>query len=184
MLNNFSIWLNKHIGKKEIIILFFLYAAILCVMSLLFIPAIRANTGEMNIFDLQAKGYSLEYAKDFIAAMGENGKSVYLKAQLPLDFIYPAVYTLLYFGLAQKIFKKQHILVFGVTAMLCVSDYMENSLSVVMLISNELTQAVVSTASFFTVLKTALLYIITGLLIIGALYRLVKSTKRRANDQI
>jgi hypothetical protein len=184
VLNRFSIWLEKHIGRKEIVILIILYVLILSVMSLVFIPAIRANTGDMNIFDLQAKGYTLKYAKDFIDAMGDSGKSVYLKAQLPLDFVYPAVYTLLYFGLAQKIFKKQHALVFGVTALLCLSDYMENSLSVVMLMSNELTQALVGTASFFTVLKSALLYTITGILILGALYRLFKSIKIRASERV
>lgn len=184
MLSKLSIWLDKHIGKKQIIVLVLLYAAILCVMSFLFIPAIRANTGDMNIFDLQSKGYTLSYAEDFIAAMGDSGKNVYLKAQLPLDFVYPAVYTLLYLGLAQKIFKKQHLLVFGVTALLCVSDYMENTLSFVMLLSTRLTQALVGTASFFTVVKTALLYTITGILILGAIYRLTKNIKKRTAEKM
>ncbi len=183
MLNRFSIWLEKHIGKKEIIILIILYIAILSVMSLVFIPAIRENTGDMTIFDLQAKGYSLEYAQSFIAAMEDSGKSIYLKAQLPLDFVYPAIYTLLYFGLAQKIFKKQHAFVFGATVLLCVSDYIENSLSVVMLLSNALTQALVATASFFTIVKTILLYAITGIMILGALYRLIKKIKNRSVEQ-
>jgi hypothetical protein len=184
VLHKLSSWLEKHIGKKQLIILAVLYIAILCVMSIVFIPLIRANTGTMNIFDLQAKGYTLAYAKAFISAMGAGGKNVYLKAQLPLDFVYPAVYTLLYLGLAQKIFRKQLAPVFAATAVLCISDYLENSMTIVMLVSNELTVPVVAAASVFTVTKTILLYLVTCTLLLGALYRLAKRLKKRAAEQI
>lgn len=178
MLKRFSTWLDKHIGKKQLIALLLLYIVILGVMTFLLIPAICKNTGEMGIFDLQTKGYSLEYARSFIAAMG-SGKQVYLKAQLPLDFIFPAVYTLLYFALAQRFFKKQHIFVFGATALLCVSDYAENSLTYAMLVSNNLSAGLVAAASFFTVVKTILLYLVTGMIAVGGLYRLFCGIKNK-----
>ncbi len=177
MLQSFSLWLDKHIGKKRLVTLVLLYIVILSVMSFVFIPAICENTGAMGIFDLQAKGYTLSYAKAFIAAMGDSGRNVYLKAQLPLDFIFPALYTLMYFGLAQKFFKKQYPVVFGATALLCVSDYMENSLTYVMLLSNNLSTGLVATASFFTVFKTILLYLVTGTIVAGGLYRLFSRKK-------
>lgn len=179
MLKSFSVWLDKHIGNKQLIFLLLLYIIILGTMTFLLMPAICKTTGVMGIFDLQAKGYSLEYAKSFIAAMGSNGKNVYLKAQLPLDFVFPAVYTLLYFALAQKFFKKQHILVFGATALLCVLDYTENSLTYAMLVSNNLTTQLVTVASFVTVLKTALLCLVTGMIAAGGLYRLFGKIKNK-----
>lgn len=179
MLKRFSIWLDKHIGTKQLIALLLLYAVILSTMSFLLMPAICENTGDMGIFDLQAKGYNLEYAKSFIAAMGSRGKNIYLKAQLPLDFIFPAVYTLLYFGLAQKFFKKQHILVFGATALLCVLDYTENSLTYAMLLSANLSAQLVAAASFVTVFKTIMLYIATGMIAAGGLYKLLCKIKKR-----
>ena len=179
MLKSFSTWLDKHIGKKQLIALLLLYIVILGVMTFLLIPAICKNTGEMGIFDLQTKGYSLEYARSFIVAMGDSGKNIYLKLQLPLDFIFPAVYTLLYFALAQKFFKKQHIFVFGATTLLCVSDYAENSLTYVMLVSNNLSAQLVAAASFFTVLKTILLYLVTGMIAVGGLYRLFCGIKNK-----
>jgi hypothetical protein len=179
MLNNFSLWLTKHVGKKQLIALALLYIIILCVMSFLFIPTICKNTGTMGIFDLQAKGFSLDYAKSFITTMGDDGKSVYLKAQLPLDFIFPAVYTLLYFGLAQKVFKKQYVVVFAATALLCVSDYTENSLTYAMLLADNLSAELVAVASFVTMVKTILLYGTTGMIAAGGLYRLWTNIKNR-----
>ena len=82
MLKSFSTWLDKHIGKKQLIALLLLYIVILGVMTFLLIPAICKNTGEMGIFALQTKGYSLEYARSFIVAMGDSGKNIYLKLQL------------------------------------------------------------------------------------------------------
>lgn len=179
MLKRFSIWLDKHIGNKQLIALVLLYMIILGVMTLFLMPAICENTGEMGIFDLQTKGYGLAYARSFIAAMGDSGKSVYLKAQLPLDFIFPALYTLMYFGLAQKFFKKQHPLVFGATALLCVSDYTENSLTYAMLLAKDLSAGLVATASLVTVIKTVLLYLVTGMIAVGGLYRLFVMVKNK-----
>lgn len=180
MLKSFSIWLDKHIGTKQLFALILLYIIILSTMSFLFIPAICESTGEMGIFDLQAKGYSIEYARSFITAMGSSGKNIYLKAQLPLDFIFPAVYTLMYFGLAQKFFKKQHILIFGATALLCVLDYTENSLTYAMLLSTNLSARLVAVASFVTVLKTIMLVIVTGIIAAGGLYRLLSKIRKPA----
>ncbi len=179
MLKRFSIWLDKHIGTKQLIALLLLYAVILSTMSFLLMPAICENTGDMGIFDLQAKGYNLEYAKSFIAAMGSSGKNIYLKAQLPLDFIFPAVYTLMYFALAQKFFKKQHPLVFGATALLCVLDYTENSLTYAMLLTANLSAQLVAAASFVTVFKTIMLITVTGIIAAGGLYRLWAKIKKR-----
>lgn len=178
MLKRFSIWLDKHIGNKQLIALVLLYIIILGVMTLFLMPAICENTGEMGIFDLQAKGYGLAYARSFIVAMGDSGKNVYLKAQLPLDFIFPALYTLMYFGLAQKFFKKQHILVFGATALLCVLDYTENSLTYAMLLSSNLSAQLVAVASFVTVFKTIMLITVTGIIAAGGLYRLLSNIKK------
>lgn len=183
MLKRFSAWLDKHVGTKQLLALILLYVVILSTMSFFLMPAICKNTGEMGIFDLQAKGYSIEYARAFITAMGSGGKNIYLKAQLPLDFIFPAVYTLMYFGLAQKFFKKQHILVFGATALLCVLDYTENSLTYAMLLSSTLSAQfaqLVAVASFITVFKTIMLITVTGIIAAGGLYRLLSKIKKPA----
>jgi hypothetical protein len=169
MLVSLSFWLQKHIKKKQIILLIAAYIAIVAVMGLLIIPAILKNAGGMNIFDLKAAGYGLNYANSFISAIGAKGRAVYLFAQLPLDMIFPVVYSLLYLALADKALKKINITMFAAIMVLCVSDYAENISVYLMLLSGKLSASLVTAASVFTVTKTVFLYLTVLSIALGAL---------------
>jgi hypothetical protein len=169
MLVSLSFWLQKHIRKKQIILLIASYVAIVAVMGLLIIPAILKNAGGMNIFDLKAAGYDLNYANTFIAAIGAKGREVYLFAQLPLDMIFPVVYGLIYMALADKVFKKISVTMFAAIMVLSVSDYAENISVYMMLLSGKLSASLVAAASIFTVTKTVFLYLTVLSIALGAL---------------
>ncbi len=168
MLDALSEWINKHIRKKQILLLFAADIIILYVMSFVLIPIICETTPGMTIFDLKAMGYNLNYVNSFIGAMSKRGMNIYLMGELPLDLIYPIIYTFLYLSVANKVFKKQNIFVFISIIILCVSDYVENILSYVMLLSNNLSALTVSFASAATSIKTGFLLITWASLSVGA----------------
>ncbi|MEI6578934.1 MAG: hypothetical protein WCN92_05655 [Eubacteriales bacterium] len=184
ILISLSAWLEKYIKNKQIFLLCGLYIIIVAIMGIVIIPNICKNTGSMTIFDLKATGYDINYAKDFINAMGVKGRGFYLKAQLPLDFIYPFVYGLLYLALANKAFKKLNIPVFASIMILCIADYAENILTYVMLLSHKLSPALVSTASVFTAVKTDFLYVTLTMIAFGAILRLIKKNRGKIDEKI
>ncbi len=178
MLVFLSAWLEKHVNRKRLFFLFAAYAAILAVMSFVFIPAICANTGGMKIFDLKLWSYGMDYAVAFKNAMGDFGRDIYLQTQLPLDMIYPLVYGLMYIALANKIYNKINLPIFLIVTILCLSDYTENILSYIILIPDNISTAVVSAASVFTDIKTVFLCFTWAALAFGWVCRMLKNKIR------
>jgi len=174
MLASLSSWLDKHMKKKQIILLIAAYIAIVAVMGLLLIPAILNHKAGMNIFDLKAMGYSLNYANSFIAAIGAKGRDVYLFAQLPLDMIFPIVYGLLYLVLANKVLKKMSITMFASIMVMCLSDYAENISIYMMLLSQKLSASLVAAASVFTVTKTVFYCLVLLSIILPAVIGIIQ----------
>lgn len=177
-----SAWLEKNVKRKQMFLLLAADIIILAVMSFVLIPVICETTPGMTIFDLKAMGYDLNYVNSFIGAMSERGREVYLKGELALDLIYPLVYTLLYLAVANKVFKKRNIFVFMSIMILCVSDYVENILSYVMLLSNNLSAFTVGIASAATSVKSIFLYIVWLSLAGGAVYGYIRKRRRIGKD--
>jgi hypothetical protein len=180
MLASLSSWLDKHMKKKQIILLIAAYIAIVAVMGLLLIPAILNHKAGMNIFDLKAMGYSLNYANSFIAAIGAKGRDVYLFAQLPLDMIFPIVYGLLYLVLANKVLKKMSITMFASIMVMCLSDYAENISIYMMLLSQKLSASLVAAASVFTVTKTVFYCLVLLSIILPAVIGIIQKKRVKA----
>ena len=69
-------------------------------MNLVTAPRIEELAGGLRLLDMRFTGYSFEEARDFIAAIGEEGAALYLGWQMWLDMIFPpllgAVMFLLY----------------------------------------------------------------------------------------
>lgn len=65
---------------------------ILLVMNLWLIPQIERHTGGLRVFDLNTFGYSFDTAKEFVRRLSASEKMLYLKVQLPLDFLCPVCY--------------------------------------------------------------------------------------------
>ena len=64
--------------------------AVFAVMQAWSLPKLRADG--MPAFDLRYLGYSFDEARAYLAALGEEGRTFYLNAQLVLDRLYPALY--------------------------------------------------------------------------------------------
>ena len=91
-------------------VLIFLIPSLAVYLFMLFhtIPGVESYAPEMKIFDLSPSGYSYDYAVELLSALGNDGRKEYLSRQLPLDFIYPALFSISSFLMLAWLFLKRN----------------------------------------------------------------------------
>jgi hypothetical protein len=70
---------------------FLVTVIIYAVMLIWTIPSITSEAGGHAIFDMRPGGYTFAEAHEFLDALSERGKYIYLERQHLLDMVYPAV---------------------------------------------------------------------------------------------
>lgn len=169
------------------LIFWLLSAAMLAIyftMVLWSLPIVAENAGGMMPFDLRAAGYSYAEAQGFLAALSDYGRAFYLNVQHRLDNAYPALMAVvLVFAFVQLYQGVLRWVAIGLAIAGAGFDYMENVAVAVMLrasgaAGDGLTEAMVATASRWTVLKSATVTLALLALIIGAVMAYLR--KRRA----
>lgn len=151
------------------------------IMNMVLIPRIEANTGGIRCFDMNF-AYKPETAREFLNLVDEEGRFIYLHRQLPLDFIYPVFYTLLFVSLIYLLCKSgglRRVLITG-AAVLAVCDYTENIMSIIMLKSGVPCDSFAIIASAVTSIKTVIMY----LLILSIVVLLVKSIAGKRKGKV
>lgn len=133
------------------------------------VPVIIADTGGLIPFDVRPTGYSFVEAQVFLAALSDDGHAFYLNVQHMLDSAYPALMAVVLVMVFNNLFHGWGRWVAMVLALAGGGfDYMENAAVAVMLrAGNGLTEAMVSTASLWTVLKSIAVTLALSALIIG-----------------
>ena len=96
-------------------------------------------------------GYDLAYANLLMESLSTSGLNYYQYVLLPLDYLYPLLLSIFFFLFFKKVTGNWLIALLGFLSMLL--DFVENTLVLVMLRSNSLTEELVNTASTFTLLK-------------------------------
>ncbi len=167
-------FMQKHSTGKVIISLFLLTMAVYFTMLSYSIPAVSVFAPDLPIFDLSPLGYSFTYANELLNSLGTEGRNLYLTTQLPLDFIYPGLFSITYSLLLVWIFGKtfnvnSKIYYFALVPFLAgVFDYVENIFIIKMISSfPDLQVTTVKIASTFTILKSSFTMFFFVLLIIG-----------------
>ncbi|NMS52567.1 hypothetical protein HKB18_01865, partial [Vibrio parahaemolyticus] len=77
--------ISSHVSGKLILVLFAAANAVYMVMLIYSIPKLMQYTGGLPLFDMSPLGYSYPDALALLAALGEEGRSVYVSIQLVLD---------------------------------------------------------------------------------------------------
>ncbi len=167
-------FMQRHSTGKVIASLFVLTMAVYLTMLLYSIPAVTAFAPQLPIFDLSPFGYSFNYATELLDTLGVEGRNLYLSTQLPLDFIYPGLFSITYslllvwlFGKTFNENSKIYYLAF-VPLLAGIFDYVENVFIIKMIISfPDLQIATVKVSSLFTFLKSSFTMLFFVLLIVG-----------------
>jgi len=144
-------------------------AGVYATMALWSIPKIVADAGGLMAFDMRPTGYSFGEAQAFLAALSDEGHGFYLNVQHMLDSAYPGLMAVVLVMAFKHLF---HGWGRWVAIALAVAgggfDYMENAAVAVMLRAGDgLTEAMVATASLWTVLKSAAVTLALLALILG-----------------
>lgn len=173
-MQNLVRFMQKHSTGKVVISFFVLTMAVYLTMLSYSIPAVTAFAPQLPIFDLSPTGYSFNYASELLDALGSEGRDLYLYTQLPLDFIYPGLfsitYSLLLVWLFGKTFKGESKVYYfaSVPFLAGIFDYAENVLIINMIRSfPDLQITTVKIASVFTLLKSSFTLVFFLLLILG-----------------
>ncbi len=162
---------NKTSGR-QVLILFVLTNAIYLTMLNVSIPTLIGFADGQLIFDMSPAGYSYQQAQGLLAALGDEGRQYYLTTQLPLDVLYPLLFTLCYSSLLLWLTKAGKLTsriwrYFAYTPLLVsLFDYAENLCIWQMLTQYpNLSESLVQLSSAFTVVKSTLtmLYFVTVL---------------------
>jgi hypothetical protein len=175
----------RHIEGKKVLLLFILTNVVYGFMLIFSIPKVMSYSSGMKIFDMMPMGYDLEYAYSLLEKLGIEGRHAYLYYQIPVDMIYPFLfgitYCLLLAYLLHKLdrFKNESFYLCLIPIIAGLFDYLENFGIIDMLVHYpELTDKVVQTATFFTVLKslfsTISFIVVTALLVVMGFKKLFR----------
>ena len=166
---------------KKIIIISGALTVIIClVMNIFLIPSIQAQAGGMKVFDM-AFNYDYQYARAFLVTLSEKGRNMYLKVQLPLDFVYPVAYCTFFSAALVKLTKgKMGAILLPV--LLAVLDYAENVCTIIMLKTNSITPSFIHFSSPVTSSKTVVMCLIFVILIsLFIRYLVAKNRDKKAS---
>lgn len=166
--------IQRYATGKHIAVLFMLTMAVYILMLSYSIPAVSAFAPELPLFDLSPSGYSYAYANELLYSLGAEGRDLYLFTQLPLDFIYPGMFSITYSLLLAWVFGKIFLTSSRINYCLIVPflagifDYAENLFIIKMLSSYpDLQVGTVKIASTFTILKSSFTLLFFVLLAVG-----------------
>ena len=153
------------------------FTLIICaVMNTVLIPAIEEGTKGIRCFDMNF-AYSFETAKLFLSLLSEKGRDLYLNVQLPLDFVYPIVYTVFFVFIITKLTRQVSVLSF-LPLVLMFMDYTENICAIVMLKSEKLSESLVLIASIASSVKTTIMYLIFCIIIVSFIYWILQRKRK------
>jgi len=179
--------LQQYATGKLVSILFVLTQIVYLLMIGYSIPAVSAFSPELPLFDMSPTGYTFVYANELLSALGTEGRNLYLTTQLPLDFIYPGLFSITYSLLLVWLFAKtcqenSKVYYVALVPLLAgIFDYMENLFIIKMINSfPDLQATTVEIASTFTLLKSGFSTVFFVLLLVG----FVRLLKKRLSSRL
>ena len=159
---------------KTVLLLFIITNLIYASMLMYSLPLVSSYAPELVLFDMSPMGYSYIQAIELLTSLGIDGRNAYLSVQLPLDFIYPGMFSVSYALLITWILKqylpKDSKLFFIAFVPLLAGgfDYLENIGIIAMLNSfPDISENLVSSASAFTIVKSGATTVFFVLLILA-----------------
>lgn len=170
---------NKAVKGKTVLFLLILTNLVYVYMLLVSIPKVVNFSGSMKIPDMLPIGYEPDYILSLFDKLGEQGRNVYLHQQLPVDLIYPFLFSITYFlvifYLLQKLQKlNSETYYLGLLPLMGgLFDYLENFVLIYMLEAYPaITVSTIKLCAFFTVFKS-MLSSISFLIIIVLVLKLI-----------
>ena len=184
-------FIDKMVGTasgRNVLIFFIPSLAVYLLMLFHTIPGVESYAPDMKIFDLSPSGYSYDYAVQLLSALGNDGRKEYLSRQLPLDFIYPALFAISSLLMLAWLFLKKNdkgsriFYLCFVPIVAGIFDYLENIQIVLMILDYpDITRTQVVLSSAFTMVKSGLTTLFFFILLFAFIRLWVGSSKNSVN---
>lgn len=159
-------FLERNASPRNLLVLF----VIILIFNFFLFPVLMPSGEEAAPMDIMFT-YDSEKAYDMIELYGEEGRRSYIRGLAFLDFIYPVVYSLFLGFIIFKIYKRP--LPALIPLSILVSDYLENTGIIIMLISWPSRLFILA---WLTSLMTSIKWVLTGIsvlaIVLGLLSRL------------
>ena len=116
----------------------------------------------MRLLDMMPGGYDLDYVNTLFQTLGEQGRTAYLSIQLPVDMIYPGLFTVSY-SLMMAFFLKKINKLDSLLGLICylpviagLSDYLEN-FSIIRMLNKypDIDVSIVASSNLFSIIKSS-----------------------------
>lgn len=185
LLDKYTGFCRKYAKAVVVLPLFVITQGLYLFMVLKSIPAVKKFSEGLELPDLMPTGYSADYIPKLLKTLGEEGRSVYMSYQIPLDMIYPLLFAISYSILLAYLFKKgisdtnilNRFVVVPVFA--AVFDYCENLAVLWQLKTFPETSEVLSTiAGIATVFKSGFTSLFFLLLFIGIAAMMIRRVRK------
>ena len=187
-MKQFTQLLERHLSGKKVLGLFVLTNVVYIFMLTVTIPRTMNFSNGIKLLDMMPTGYDLNYVNELFSALGENGRQIYLRNQIPVDMIYPLLFALSYALLLAYFLKKLNKLKVPFTY-LCllpvltgIADYLEN-FGIINLLNNypDLSDTAVQATSTFSLIKsisTSAFFVVLIVILIGLGVTIVNRKKQ------
>ncbi len=173
----------QHASKGKVVITLFVLTNLIYGVILGYsIPLVLSFAPDSILFDMSPAGYSYAQAIELLQSLGVDGRNAYLAVQIPLDFVYPAMFIVSYAFLITWILKqylprdsKLFFLAF-VPVLAGIFDYLENFSIISMLNSfPDASERLVTRASSFTIAKSGFTTVFFVILILSLFFWAARS---------
>lgn len=179
--------IQNNLQGNKVLLFFIITTCIYLIMVLITIPKVMSYASGMQLLDMMPIGYNLEYASTLFKALGQEGREAYLHKQIPLDMVYPGLfsitYTLILAYFLNKIdrFKARLMYLCILPFVVGLMDYAENFGIISMLNTfPKISKVSVTITSSFSLLKsigTTLYFLILLVVIIAFALKILKERK-------
>lgn len=171
---------------RALVALWLATVAVFLSMVFISIPEVVFWQPELKIFDARFCGYSIHAAREFLQAIGPEGREVYRGSQRYLDTVFPALFSCAlvwsFLRCMPMHWGAWRLLPIVLSVLVGVFDYLENSAVQTMLTMSveSLPEAMVQKASFYTQTKYVL-FAVTTMVFIYCMARayIIKNTSPR-----
>jgi len=165
----------KNSSGKTVLLLIVITGISFLIMPVVTMPKVIQFTNGMKILDLMPGGYDFEYVNTLLRTLGEEGRHNYLFYQIPVDMVYPLLFTitscLLIAFLLNKLqqFRNPFIYLCIFPVISGIADYSEN-IGVAFMLNQypDISTTIVKITSMFSVIKyTSITITFLGIIVLG-----------------
>ena len=185
---NYKHYINKNLSGRKVLFLFILTNLVYAFMMIITIPKVMVYSEGMKLLDMMPMGYDREYINNLFETLGQKGRNIYLYNQIPVDMIYPLLFSISYCLLIAYFLKKldkvnsAYFFLCWLPIIAGMADYFENFGIIMMLVNYpEIDSILVFLTNLFTLVKSLLttVYFVTLIIIMtGFGIKSLKSKER------